>query len=187
MNEPYLHNSANQSEVGNAGSIGWWRAFALTFAYSFILRDGVPACRPPDDYSSIKHFLVMLPQKYDPFTGKLNLRAYFLLGIFGIPTILISAAVTDSAGFLYGFIAYLALGFVLVVLMAVSSVAYFKAGGGMELLREQDRRKSVRAIQKEDRAVRRSELFAFYKDETRFARHRRARDGPIIADDDVVD
>lgn len=144
MNERCPHSHANQSEVDSAGSIGWWRAFAMTFAYSFLLRDGVPVCRPPDDYSSIRRFLVVFLQKYDPYTGRLNLRSYFLLGVYGIPTILVSAAVTDSAGFLYGFIVFLALGFVLIVLMAVSSVTYFRAGGGVEILRERDRRKSVR-------------------------------------------
>lgn len=128
----------NRSGVEHSGSIGWWQALGLTFVWSTRIREFLPLLVPPDNYGPAKCFLVVFPQKYNPFTEKRNLLLYTVSVLLYFPTIFIVPAVTINVGVLHGLVTLAACCFVYAALFAVSLVAYFRAGGWEQILEERE-------------------------------------------------
>lgn len=136
--------SENRPGVEYSGPIGWWRALGITFVWSAHIKELFPPLAPPDNYGPFKCFFVVMPQKYSPFTGKQNGLFYIVHALLFLPMLVALYAVTYSVGVLHGLVVLVAFCFVYVALLAVSLVAYFRAGGWVDILEERDKRKNLR-------------------------------------------
>lgn len=134
------------SRVEDAASIGWWRASFIT-ARAFAVTREMSIC-PPDEYGVVRRFLVLVVQKYDPYTGKRNWLLLISFALFSIPMLLVTFAVIGNAGFFYGMITYLIFSLLMLFILAASYTAFFRSGGWEKVL-------EVRGESKRDRQQRR--------------------------------